>query len=59
MRNPGTSVWMERNGPPVLAPGFGSQVSSCDAPPASHRRMTRFWVFFSALFTSAAASALS
>src|SRR6266545_1277512 len=50
---------MERNGPPVVAPGFGSHVSSCDAPPASHNRMTRFCDFLSALFTSGAASALS
>src|SRR5262245_60682682 len=59
MAMPGTLVLIARNGPPVGAPGFGSHVSSCDAPPASHRRMTRFCVFLSAPFTSGAASALS
>ena len=47
VRAPGTSVWIARNGPPVVAPGFGSHVSSWLAPPASHSRMTRFCVFFS------------
>ena len=28
MGAPGTEVWIERNGPPVTAPGLGSQVSS-------------------------------
>ncbi len=38
---PATDVWMERNGPPVSAPGLGSHVSNWLAPPASQSRMTR------------------
>ena len=44
---PGTEVGIARNGPPVAAPGLGSQVSSWLAPPASQSRMTRFCCFFS------------
>jgi hypothetical protein len=46
MWTPGTAVWIERNGPPVGAPGFGSHVSSWLAPPASQSRITRFCCFF-------------
>src|SRR4051794_28330041 len=47
MATPGTLVLMARNGPPVAAPGLGSNVSSWLAPPASHSRMTRFCCCFS------------
>ena len=36
---PGTAVGIDRNGPPVAAPGLGSHVSSWLAPPASQSRM--------------------
>src|SRR5262245_53305918 len=49
MATPGTLVLMARNGPPVAAPGLGSNVSSWLAPPASHSRMTRFCCCFSSL----------
>ena len=44
---PGTAVGIDRNGPPVAAPGFGSHVSSWLAPPASQSRITCFSCFFS------------
>ena len=43
MWTPGTAVGIARNGPPVGRPGFGSNVSSWLAPPASQSRITRFW----------------
>ena len=44
---PGTEVGIDRNGPPVGAPGLGSQVSSWLEPPASQSRMTCFCFCFS------------
>ena len=43
---PGTDVGIARNGPPVGAPGLGSQVSSWLEPPASQSKITRFWFRF-------------
>src|SRR5262245_16623494 len=58
MCRPGTLVGMARNGPPVAVPGFGAQVSSWLAPPASQSRMTRFCCFLRSPATAGAARAL-
>ncbi len=58
MCTPGTSVGMARNGPPVLAPGFGSHVSSWLDPPASQSMMTRFWFFLRSAATAGFARTL-
>ena len=42
MWTPGTDVGMARNGPPVAVPGFGSQLSSCERPPARLMTIIRF-----------------
>ncbi len=52
MRTPGVEVWIDRNGPPVTAPGLGSKVSSWLAPPASQRRMQRLPLRRSSLATA-------
>ena len=39
---PGTEVGIARNGPPVGVPGFGSQLSSCERPPAMLMTIMRF-----------------